>query len=140
MSITFLAIVIAVAVLIRALISYFIFRRYPGLIKWIGYYVLTLVTCIFIFFPACIFLGNEVCWDFDVATHKTVLLIASTILLLLCAWVWIEIFKYTKIDNDSRVPSTSKIVGIIVATVAILIALVVVILGTSSYWAPLVGQ
>lgn len=140
MSPIFLAIVVAIIVFIRALVSYYIFRRYPGFIKWIGYYVLTLVTCIFIFFPVCIFLGNEVCWDFDVATHKTVLLTASTIFLFLCAWIWIEIFKYPRINNDSRVPGTSKIVGIIVAAVAILAALVVVILGTSSYWAPLVGQ
>jgi hypothetical protein len=140
MSITFLAIAVAIIVFIRALISYYIFRKFPGLVKWIGYYVLTLVTCIFIFFPTCIFLGNEVCWDFDVATHKTVLLIASAILLLLCTWTWIEIFKYPKINDDSGVPGTSRVVGIIVATVAILIALIVVILGTSSYWAPLVGQ
>jgi len=140
MPITFLAITVAVIVFIQSLISYYIFHRFPGLLKSIGYYVLTLVTCIFIFLPTCIFLGNEVCWDLDVATHKTVLLTASMILLLLCTWTWIEIFKYPKINHDSRVPGTSRIVGIIVATVVILIALIVVILGTSSYWAPLVGQ
>ncbi len=140
MSFIFLAIAVAIIVCIRALISYYILRKYPGFIKWIGYYVLTLVTFIFIFFPTCIFLGNEVCWDFDVATHKTVLLTASAILLLLCTWVWIEIFKYPKIDDDSRVPGTSRMVVNIVVTVAILVALTVIILGTSSYWAPLVGQ
>lgn len=140
MSIIFLTIVIIIFSITEIVVSQYFLKRHPGIIKSIGYSVLTLVTGIFLFFPACIFLGNEVCWDYDVATHKTVLLTASAILLLLCAWVWIEIFKYPKIDDDSRVLGTSRVVGIIVATVAILIALIVVILGTSSYWAPLVGQ
>lgn len=140
MSVIFLTIVTIIFFIIRVVVFQYFLKRHPGIIKSIGYYVLTVCTGIFIFFPTCIFLGNEVCWDFDVATHKTVLLTASAILLLLCAWVWIEIFKYPKIDDDSRVPGTSRIVVIIVVTVAILAALTFIILGTSSYWAPLVGQ
>lgn len=140
MSFIFLAIVIGVVVCIRALISYYIFRKYPGLLKWLGYYVLALSTCVFVFFPSCILLGNQTCWNFDVATHKIVLLTSSTIILLLCAWVWYEIFKYPKIDDESRVSSVSKVVAGIIITVTIFVLLVIIIFGTSRYWAPLVGH
>ena len=140
MSLIFLTIVTIIFFIIRVVVFHYILKRHPGFIKAIGYYVLTLCTGIFIYFPSCIFLGNEVCWDFDVATHKTVLLTASIILLSLCIWTWIEIFKYPTIDDESRVPGTSRMVVTIVVTLAILIALAVVVLATSTYWAPLVGQ
>jgi|GEM_PF-3887387 len=139
MSVIFLTVVTIVFFTIRAVVFQYVVKRHPGKVKSIAYYVLTVCTVIFLFFPICIFLGNEVCWDFDVATHKTVLLTASVLILLFCAWVWIEIFKYPKIDNNSRVPDTSKIVSTIIVAVAILVALIVAILGSSSYWAPLVG-
>lgn len=135
MSITLLAILVAVITFIEALISYFIFRRFPGFLKWIGYYVLTLVTCIFIFFPTCIFLGNEVCWDFDVATHKIVLLTASTIILFLCAWVWYKIIKDPRMETSSGKP-----VATLIIVLAVIVGLIILIFGTSPYWAPFVGH
>ncbi len=137
MSIIFLAIAVAVLVFIRALISIYIFHRHPRIIKWIGYYVLTLVTGIFVFFPTCIMLGSKVCWDYDVTDSdlKTVLLVASTILLLLCGWVWYKIIKDPKLSTSSGKP-----VAAIIITLTIIVGLIILIFATSPYWGPLFGH
>jgi uncharacterized membrane protein HdeD (DUF308 family) len=135
MSIITISIAIAVMVAIRALISYYISRRYPGFIKWVGYYVLTLVSGIFIFFPTCILLGNKVCWDVDVYTQKTGLLVFSVIILLLCAWVWYKIIEDPKMETSSGKP-----VAALIIVLTVIIGLVILILGTSPYWAPFVGH
>jgi hypothetical protein len=137
MSIIFLAIVIAVIVFIRALISLYIFRRHPGIIKWIAYYVLTLVTGIFVFLPSCILLGNKVCWDYDVtdSDHKIVLLVASTILLLLCGWVWYKVIKDSKLETSSGKP-----VAALIIILTVIVGLIILIFATSTYWGPLLGH
>ena len=137
MSIIFIAIVVAVIVFIRALISVYIFHRHPGIIKWIAYYVLTLVTGIFIFFPTCILLGNRVCWDYDVTDsgHKTVLLVASTIFLLLCGWVWYKIIKDPKLKTSSSKPVATFIIAL-----TVIIGLIILIFVTSSYWGQFFGH
>ena len=137
MSIIYLAIIIAIIVFIRALISQYILRRHPGFFKWIGYYVLTLVTGIFIFFPSCIFLGNQICWDYDVTDydHRVVLLISSAIILALCSWIWYKIIKDPKLETSSGKP-----VATLIIVLAVVVGLILLVFGTSSYWAPLVGH
>lgn len=134
MLIIFLTIVTIIFFIIRVVLFNYILRRHPGIIKYVGYYVLTICTGIFIFFPTCIFLGNEVCWDFDVAIHKTVLLVASTIILLLCAWVWYKIITDPRMETSSGKP-----VATLIVVLAVIVGLIILIFGTSPYWAPLVG-
>ncbi len=135
MSIIFLTIVTIIFFIIRVVLFNYILHRHPGIIKSIGYYILTVCTGIFVFFPTCIFLGNEVCWDFDVATHKAVLLTVSTIILLLCAWVWYKIIKDPNLETSSGKP-----VATLIIVLTVIIGLIILIFGASPYWAPLVGQ
>jgi dipeptide/tripeptide permease len=135
MSIISLSIAIAVIVAIRALISHYVFRRYPGFVKWVGYYVLALVTGIFVFFPTCILLGNKFCWDVEVSTQKTGLLVASTIILLLCAWVWYKIIEDPKMKTSSGKP-----VATLIIVLTVIVGLLILYFVTSPYWASLVGH
>ncbi len=135
MFIIFLTIVTIIFFIIRVVLFNYILRRHPGIIQYVGYYILTVCTGIFTFFPICIFLGNEVCWDFDVAIHKTVLLVSSMIILLLCAWVWYKIIKDPRMEISSGKP-----VATLIIILAFIISLIILIFGTSPYWAPLVGH
>ena len=82
-------------------------------------------------------LGSKVCWDYDVTDSdlKTVLLVASTILLLLCGWVWYKIIKDPKLSTSSGKP-----VAAIIITLTIIVGLIILIFATSPYWGPLFGH
>ena len=116
--------------------EYLFAKRFP---KTAAGIVLTACTGIFLFFPACILSGNTVCWDYDVtdSAHRNVLLISSAIILPLCAWVWINIFKHPKLE---RVPRTSKLLAALIVVLTVIIGLLILASYTSPYWGPLVGH
>lgn len=108
-----------------------------SVIKTITLSVLIIVTGIFIFFPACIFSGATICWDYDVTDydHRIVLLISSAIILFLCTWAWIKVLRDPKNQSSSH-----KSVSVLVITSLVISGLVVMILGTSSYWGVYFGH
>jgi hypothetical protein len=106
MSTTILVFVVIVIIVVRVLFMNYILPRYFDMRKWMGFYLLTIVTVIFIFFPSCILLGNRICLDVDVSYNdiKIILLASSAIILSLCFWVWYKIIIDPKLNTSSGKP------------------------------------
>lgn len=131
----YIAILTALFIVAQALFFFYISNKFPNILKFLGYYLLTVVTGIFLFFPTCILLGNKICWDVDVSTQKTGLIVSSVIILLLCIWVWYKIIKDPKMENSS-----GKSVATLIVVLTVIVGLIIVSAITSPYWAFLVGH
>jgi hypothetical protein len=137
MSTTILVFVVIVIIVVRVLFMNYILPRYFDMRKWMGFYLLTIVTVIFIFFPSCILLGNRICLDVDVSYNdiKIILLASSAIILSLCFWVWYKIIIDPKLNTSSGKP-----IAVIIVILSIIIGLYILTIITSPYWARFVGQ
>lgn len=115
-------------------IDYYLASRYP---RTTALAVLTIVSVIFVYFPACIFSGASICWDYDVTNigHRNVLLIVSVIILPLCAWAWFKVIKDPKFQT-----SAGKPVAALIVVLTIIVALFIIAMLTSSYWGPVFGH
>lgn len=136
MSTTILVFVVIVIIVVRVLFMNYILPRYFDMRKWMGFYLLTIVTVIFIFFPSCILLGNRICLDVDVSYNdiKIILLASSAIILSLCFWVWYKIIIDPKLNTSSGKP-----IAVIIVILSIIIGLYILTIITSPYWARFVG-
>lgn len=132
MSTTILVFVVIVTIVVRVLFMNYILPRYLDMRKWMGFYLLTIVTVIFIFFPSCILLGNRICLDVDVSYDdiKIILLVSSAIILSLCFWVWYKIIIDPRLNTSSGKP-----IAVIIVILSIIIGLYILTIITSPYWA-----